>query len=380
MNLLIFGAQGYALGAYNALTTLYPKRTIPCFMVSAIGNNASTLGGIPVKEIASVSAEMDQKQRDDVSILIATPESIQPEIEETLENYGFCNHTRLTSERWDELMKLYHVKLGQFQPLTALPVGCSEPFVRIYMAKSHVDRPLRHAVTLPDCVYPLQVGAEKAPSRIADLMDNTGKNISDRNGNYSELTGLYWLWKNKLCDQHTPFSVMDSESEGDGGGDEESERQYYGFGQYRRMLDFTSDDLLRLVDNDVDAVLPYTMPYEPNIHAHHERYIKEADWNALLIALKELQPEYSEVFQEVLGQPYLYNYNVILARRSVLKDYCSWLFPILIRVETLTDAKSRSERYIGYMAETLETLYFIKNSESFGGKLNIAHTFCRLYV
>ena len=38
------------------------------------------------------------------------------------------------------------------------------------------------------------------------------------------------------------------------------------------------------------------------------------------------------------------------------------------------NAKSRSDRYIGYMAETLETLYFMKNAEKFGGKLNIVHT------
>ena len=150
------------------------------------------------------------------------------------------------------------------------------------------------------------------------------------------------------------------------------------------MLEFSSDDLLRFNDNDVDAVLPYPMPYEPNIHAHHERYIKEADWEALLQALKELEPEYAKVFPDVLNQQYLYNYNVILAKKKVLRDYCSWLFPILMRTEELTDAKNRSERYIGYMAETLETLYFMKNSDKFndrfGGKLNIVHTLCRLYV
>lgn len=75
-----------------------------------------------------------------------------------------------------------------------------------------------------------------------------------------------------------------------------------------------------------------------------------------------------------------YNYNVILAKKSVLRDYYAWLFPILIRTEELTDGENRSERYIGYMAETLETLYFIRNSERFGGKLNVVHTLCKLYL
>ena len=58
--------------------------------------------------------------------------------------------------------------------------------------------------------------------------------------------------------------------------------------------------------------------------------------------------------------------------------------------------KYRSTRYIGYMAETLETLYFMRNSERFnerfGGEngkgcksgmslnLNVVQTLCRLYV
>ena len=60
-------------------------------------------------------------------------------------------------------------------------------------------------------------------------------------------------------------------------------------------------------------------------------------------------------------------------------------------VEELTSAptrSTRSDRYIGYMAETLETLYFMRNSErlEFGGQcgkkgsLNVVHTLCRLYT
>ena len=334
MNLAIFGAQGYALGAYEAVKTLYSKRVIPCFMVSAMGNNASMLGNIPVREVADVSSELSQNQKDNLEVIIATPENVQPDIEETLENYGFKHYSRLDSERWGELMKMFHI-----------------------------DRPLKNPPTLPDYVYPIQAGASMTDIRIADITDNKGENISDKNVNYSELSALYWVWKNKLCNTGIP--------EGEDG-------QYYGLAQYRRMLVFSDDDLLRLPDNDVDVILPYPMPYEPNIHAHHERYLKEADWNALLTALKELQPEYADYFPQVLEQQYLYNYNVILAKKKVLRDYCEWLFPILERTEEMSVPKGcdRHDRYIGYMGETLETLYFIKNAD----KLNVVHTGCKLFV
>ena len=46
-----------------------------------------------------------------------------------------------------------------------------------------------------DSMYlPLHVGAALHPEVCPDMMgDDTGENISDRNGHYSELTGLYWL-------------------------------------------------------------------------------------------------------------------------------------------------------------------------------------------
>ena len=51
-----------------------------------------------------------------------------------------------------------------------------------------------------DSMYlPLQVGEALHPDvDLGFACDNTGDNISDRNAYYSELTGLYWLWKN--CD------------------------------------------------------------------------------------------------------------------------------------------------------------------------------------
>lgn len=363
MNLAIYGAQGYALGAYKALKTLYPRREASCFLVTSMGSNAPTLSGIPVKELAAFAEGMSEEEKQNVEVLIATPEQVQPEIEETLENYGFRHHSRLTSARRAELMKLFHVKLGRFLPLAALPVGCHMPFVRFYMAKSHVDKPLKNPCPVPEYVFPIQVGTDCCNLRVADIADNTGEHISGKNGNYCELTALYWVWKNKLI--------------ADGSADGEAE-QYYGLCQYRRGFDLQEDDLLRLADNDVDVVLPYPLPYEPDIQAHHERYLKETDWNAMLTALKELQPEYAEAFTGILGQQYLYNYNLILAKKSVLRDYCAWLFPILERTEELSVPKGseRRDRYIGYMGETLETLYFMKNAD----RLNVVHTECRMLL
>ena len=361
--LIIFGAQGYALAAYEAIKTLYPEYEIPFFMVSSPDGNAPVLGGIPVKEISEVSSAMSETEKQSIEVLIATPPAVHQEIESLLVSHSFLNNKRLDDDLLERLLEKFHEIKGRFKPLQSLPMGDDLAEMCIYMARCHKDRPYKNSFLLPENTYPIQVGRSCCDKKIADITDDTGDNISKKNGNYSELTGLYWIWKNALCKGVSPCG---------------EEIDYFGLVQYRRMFDLSLDDETRITGNDVDVVLPYPLPYEPDINAHHLRYLKDADWNALLAALKELQPEYAAAFPDILGQRYLYNYNVIIAKKQVLSDYCSWLFPILERTEELSDPKGcdRSDRYIGYMGETLETLYFMKNADH----LKITHTCCRMVV
>ena len=50
-----------------------------------------------------------------------------------------------------------------------------------------------------DVYLPIHVGRE-GKEDLGYLGDNTGDNISSKNANYCELTGLYWAWKNLKCD------------------------------------------------------------------------------------------------------------------------------------------------------------------------------------
>ena len=53
---------------------------------------------------------------------------------------------------------------------------------------------------ISDQMYiPLQVGSE-GKEDYGYIRDNTGDNISAKNLNYCELTGIYWLWKNMECE------------------------------------------------------------------------------------------------------------------------------------------------------------------------------------
>lgn len=358
MDLVIFGAQGIALGAYKAIHSCYPMRKIRCFLVSELGANPPALAGLPVLEAAAFAEGLSQEDKDKIEILIAAPENVMQEIEGSLDRHKLYCHVRLDSLRWAELMGHYFSRDNGYIPLSALPVGYHKADVNVYMAKSHKDQPLGGNDKIPEWITPIQVGAALCSERVADVLDCDGGHISGKNGNYSELTALYWIWKNRLDGQRAC-----------------SPDGYYGLCHYRRILELSDDDMLRLADNDVDVVLPYPMPYEPDIEEHHKRYLKAQDWKTLLLALEELSPRYAAIFPDILAQQYLYNYNIVIARKEVLNDYCSWLFPILEKTEELSVPKGddRSDRYIGYMGETLATLYFMTNKD----RLNIVHAGCR---
>lgn len=358
MNLAIYGAQGIALGAYESIQSIYPERKVHCFLVTRRDMNPESLFGIPVMEVDCFTRTLSDQEKNNTEVLIATPEPVMPEIEERLDQAGLYCHIRLTSSRWAEMMGYCYSCDRKFTSLRALPVGYHRANIHMFMAKFHKDKPLMGRYELPEWVTPIQVGAALCRERVASILDCDGESISEKNVNYSELTALYWMWKN--CLRHPS---------------PEPGYEYYGLAHYRRVLELTEDDELRLVDNEVDVVLPYPMPYEPDIEAHHNRYLRAEDWAAMRKAVRQLYPEYADFFPEVLRQRYLYNYNIVLARKSVLADYCGWLFPILEQLEatSVPPGTERADRYVGYAAETLSTLYFMYNR----CRLQIVHVGCR---
>lgn len=225
--------------------------------------------------------------------------------------------------------------------------------LEVYVAKFYKDKPLQNARKYPKWIYPIQAGAALTEKRIVDILDNSGENISYKNANYCELTVLYWIWKNCIKE-------------------DEACKKYYGLFHYRRWLDLPDVNLEKINKNNVDVILPFPTVHEPDIREHHARYIKEPDWETVLGVLKELEPEYYAAYDKIFSQRYLYNYNILIAKAEVLKDYCEWLFPILECVEEISIPKGneRADRYIGYIGENLLTLYFMYHCSD----LEIVHT------
>ena len=200
---------------------------------------------------------------------------------------------------------------------------------------------LHEKYALPtDALYtPVQAGAAIHPP-LGLMRDDTGENISAKNGSYCELTVLYWMAHNVDAD-------------------------WYGLCHYRRYFSLrrtgcpqkrilTRAQLLPLLDT-ADIFLPKKRHYwlETNFtqyaHAHHEEDL----WKARA-ALARLHPGQEHVFDRVMARRSGHRFNLMLMRRDALQSYASWLFPLLDAAEIDTTGYSaRDKRVHGFLAERL---------------------------
>ncbi len=359
MKLIIYGAKSIALVVYKTLSLLYSDYEIICFMVKSLENNPVVLDKLQVRELQEISGMLSEFQKREIHVLIGTPEVLHIEIEEDLKQQGFYNYTCIDSKKLAVLLKEYYEAKCIFPSLHNIKKGEKKANLCVIMSKFHKDKILKNKVVFPEWIHSLQVGADLTELRVAKYVDNIGENISSKNENYCELTGLYWLWK-QLENSEKDKIIEKAE--------------YYGLFHYRRILDINEEDLFRLIENDVDVILPYPLIHEPDMREHHTRYILEEDWETMIKILLNVYPEYKEILSEVFSQPYLCNYNIIVAKAEVLKNYCRWLFSILEKVEKYSNPKAweRSDRYIGYLGENLLTVYFFMHRK----ELKIYYTGC----
>ena len=183
------------------------------------------------------------------------------------------------------------------------------------------------------------------------LRDDIGDNISEKNSSYCELTGLYWIWKNY----------------------ESSDDEITGIVHYRRYFTSVKDDILYtyfsvhasiLKYNEIekalkkaDIVLPKREKIYRTIYEYYNDNHCIEDLNLTREAIKNLCPEYAPTFEKVMNEHYYFYGNMMICKRKLLNEYCSWLFPILEYVEERTDLKKYDNKYqarvFGFLSERL---------------------------
>ena len=196
---------------------------------------------------------------------------------------------------------------------------------------------------------PLQVGADGKES-LGFAQDNTGDNISVKNPNYCELTGLYWAWKNLPCD-------------------------YLGLAHYRRHFsairgtddrrDVLSLDQAKDLLSSVDVLLPKKRKYwiETNykqyIHAHHA-----IDLDETRRIIEERYPDYLNAYDASMKKTQGHRFNMFIMKRELADKYCTWLFDILFELEKRLDISNyddNDKRVFGFVSERLLDVWLDAN-------------------
>ncbi len=198
---------------------------------------------------------------------------------------------------------------------------------------------------------PLQVGAEGKES-LGYLQDNTGDNISLKNPNFCELTGLYWIWKN-------------------------TNDEYKGLVHYRRYFGksnlssktkdiYTYDEMVDLLKGN-DIVLPYVEYFKQN--AKEEILIQCCTpeiFDKLRRIIEEMYPEYLEAFDQYFAQNKSVLFNMMFCSAKIFDAYCEWLFSVLFELEKTVDLSklnSYQKRLYGFLSERLLNVWLIKNNK-----------------
>jgi len=286
-------------------------------------------------------------------ILIAFSVRYHDQAMKKLSDYGFTNLFFYTSELDNELKKVYFSKIfkgknKEYRDVYQhqIKLDNKEATVEIYMSKCVVDKPLAKFPELSPFIIPIQAGAALTEKRIADVTDDSGDNISTKNRKYSEMTAVYWIWKHIQVD-------------------------YIGLCHYRRHFFAVEKIVEKLQDHVIDAVLP--IPTLCNQSVYEDYLLKHIPdvWKPMMDVLQESTPEYYLAAKQIYQEKCFYASNMWILKRHVLDDLCKWMFPILMKIEKRVGELPDPyyNRYTGFCAERLTTLYFLYNKNNW----KIAH-------
>lgn len=197
-----------------------------------------------------------------------------------------------------------------------------------------------------DSMYvPLHVGRE-GKEDLGYLGDNTGDNISLKNPFYSELTGMYWVWKNH------------------------KESENVGICHYRRFLVndagrlFTEKEIEALLSRyDLITTKTLTMRYPYYDGFSHNHNLK--DLETALLVIKEIYPDYYDILEKMVHQRQTWFGNIMICKKSLYDEYCSWIFPIFFEMEKRIDVSNYDDyhkRVYGFISEFLLYVWALKNN------------------
>lgn len=236
---------------------------------------------------------------------------------------------------------------NEFGPLKVLPhvkdTGIEEALahkekIEIYVVTSHLDKAKAEGVQ-PGGYMQIQVGAALTDIRKGCITDDTGDNISVKNKDYCECTGLYWIWKNT------------------------SGQNYVGLNHYRRRLMLNDTSVQYLKEHDVDLAAAHPQFEKETIMDYFSQYICSQDWSLLKQKVIDYDESYASYFERYENGHFYFPCNVALWKRNWFDRYCEFAFAVAEKIDSFYEERGifREDRYMGYLFEQLSTIFIMRH-------------------
>lgn len=343
----IFGAhsRSQTLGIY--LKKLNPELKIIAYLIDNDEKNPCAIDGVPVLYLKN-NLELYTNRK----VYLGTRMIYHKKIMKKLNMLGFkkiiCNTPALDMELRNKYLELYYSERGRsFDKLDNIMSDDGKQYYSgsscIYVVRSVSDVPLTEKWEMKPWRRILQAGAALTDISISKLKDNIGENISDRNKQFCELTGLYWIWKN-------------------------SNEGIVGIEHNRRHFLLPDDWQQRMEAVGIDVILPTPLYVHPSLAENYRARHVASDLDFVYSYVAGNDAEDGEALKNFLENTPLYSpCNMMIARREILDKLCSWLFTIIFAAAEHGGVRDDSyqNRYPGFLAERLITYYFEKNSAKY---------------
>lgn len=340
-------SRGTTMGYY--MTYLNPMIEIAAYLYDNEEENPNNVNGIPVIKI-------DENSHLDIEcpVYLATRGINHDHLINTLTQcrmkYIIPVDVKLDIDIRNRFLRKYFHSIGrEFLKLEELGIPDVESItadrnICIYVAESEFDKPLQELYKLADYEKRIQVGTALSKKRLdMDCFDDFEDNISNRNAQFCELTGLYWIWK------HAKEDIV-------------------GFVHYRRHFLLPEDWKKRMKYHNIDVLLPLPLYVVPNLEENFKTRHVASNWDNMLNYLKKKNEEEYKNALDFFNSSSLYSpCNMFIMRKEILNDLCQWLFPILFAVADQggTLENKYQNRYPGFISERLITYFFDKNKEKY---------------
>ncbi|MCI6930956.1 DUF4422 domain-containing protein [Methanobrevibacter boviskoreani] len=186
---------------------------------------------------------------------------------------------------------------------------------------------------------PLFVGRD-GKDNLGFTSDDSGDNISSRNPDYCELTGLYWMWKNSNAD-------------------------ILGLCHYRRYFKNKGHKIkkgeIEEYLKDYDIILPKKKELiKKSLFENYKGTYFIDVLNTTREIIKEKYPDYLKDYDKVIHGSSFSNFNMFIMSKELMDKYCDWLFNIIIELENRINLQT-IPRILGLISESILNVWVEHN-------------------